>query len=343
MKFDHMGGAMNSSAALNSLLIRLRNAKPSEIGEVFTELLGFSNASEQLVPIIEEKLDKGMYVLSEPLATLIGRTHAPGLYAKARSQMFQAPWELLILYRSKYPDPEIEKTLCSKLYSIASNDGDPTRRHIVEAMREVGSEGTLSTLEAILYDLEPSAKVRKLFADSLGLEGRFSSESRSSFVQLLTLAIEAIKNRFASIPVAKPEATIEVAPSPTSEDAKALHLGAKARRFLENDDPQTAVIYLRHGTEALAKDLYRRLGCETNGRPARKMMLEELLKPIRESDAPELLKLLLFMLQMTGNFASHDQDHQPTYLTNEIAAALLVLFDQAHSIYSAWLSEDKRQ
>jgi hypothetical protein len=107
-----------------------------------------------------------------------------------------------------------------------------------------------------------------------------------------------------------------------------------AQGFID-EHPEIAILYIRKGAEALAKNLYRRLGCEQNGKPAKKMMLEELLKPIKESKAPDVFKLLIQTFQIFGNFATHDQDNEERrFVTKNIAVALLALYDEALSIYS---------
>jgi hypothetical protein len=105
-----------------------------------------------------------------------------------------------------------------------------------------------------------------------------------------------------------------------------------------DEDPEIAIVCLRKGAEAIAKDLYRRLGCEQNGRPAKKMTLDDLLKPIQESSAPDVFKIILRTFQAFGNFASHDQGDQSIHLTKEIALALLALYEQALVIYGSWSS-----
>ena len=47
-----------------------------------------------------------------------------------------------------------------------------------------------------------------------------------------------------------------------------------------HDDPTYSLVCLRRGAEAMGKHLYRHLGYEDKGKPAQKMMLDELLKPL---------------------------------------------------------------
>ena len=53
-------------------------------------------------------------------------------------------------------------------------------------------------MEAILFDLEPSAQIQQVFSGALGLMGGLKAESRAEFVKRVALAIEDIKSRAAS-------------------------------------------------------------------------------------------------------------------------------------------------
>jgi hypothetical protein len=66
------------------------------------------------------------------------------------------------------------------------------------------------------------------------------------------------------------------------------------------------------------------------------MTLDDLLKSIQDSSAPDVFKIILRTFQAFGNFASHDQGDQSIHLTKEIASALLALYDQALVIYANW-------
>jgi hypothetical protein len=105
-------------------------------------------------------------------------------------------------------------------------------------------------------------------------------------------------------------------------------------------EPRIVVFYVRKGAEALAKDVYRHLGLEKGGRPAKKMMLEELinqLRQVKKNSAPDLLQVFLQTFQTFGNFASHDQDNEEKHLTKEIAEPIYRLYCQALILYTSWL------
>jgi hypothetical protein len=330
---------MTSPQHLNSLSVRLRHATGLAFDDTLTELLSYPDVLDldvldPVVEIVESKMKVGTYVRDEPLANLILRAGSSRLYEKVSERLLQNDWTALILYKGRYPDPKIEEKLCTTLYQVAANDGEPRRRCIVEAMREVGSEAALPTLDAILFDLEPSAKIRQVFANGLGVVGKLKAISRGEFVKLIALAIDDIKGRIG----AAPETATPTAPKQTQADetANARRNRTQALRYIESE-PEAAIVFIRRGAEALAKDLYRRLGHERNGKPARKMTLEELLKPVKDSNVPEVFKLLIQTLQLFGNFAAHDQDDQSIYVTKKIASSLLALYDQALLIYSQWI------
>jgi hypothetical protein len=90
---------------------------------------------------------------------------------------------------------EMDSKLCNRLYKIASDDAQPLRRYIVDAMREVGSEAILPTLEAILFDLEQSAIIRPASSDLLA---SLEEKSRAEFLRSVAVSIGDIKSRAAA-------------------------------------------------------------------------------------------------------------------------------------------------
>ena len=110
--------------------------------------------------------------------------------------------------------------------------------------------------------------------------------------------------------------------------------------------PGLVIHYVRKGAEALAKDLYRHLGLEKDGRPAKRMMLDELMTTMNKGSknpAPILLQVFLTTFQGFGNFSSHDQDGEEKYLTNEIARPIFELFCEALKLYATWRRENESQ
>jgi hypothetical protein len=195
----------------NAAIVRLTYAKTSEFNDVLNELLDEEEVLEQVVDIVEKKIDQGYYVINDSLAKLIISTGRQSLFTKVRNQIFSDTWALLKLYVNRYQDGEIEQRLCETLYGVASSDDDPWRRCIAEAMRDVGSELVLPVLEAIRFDLQPTVQAKQVFADAISRPSdefpqdfrsklrralpQIEASSRAEFVQLVSLAIDAIKER----------------------------------------------------------------------------------------------------------------------------------------------------
>jgi hypothetical protein len=157
---------MSDLQIVNALLVKLEHTTSLELSDTIDELLSLSAPVDRIASIVEGRVDEGVYVISKTLATLLAQSHSQALYEKTRSKLKNDLWALLILYESKYPDVEIERFLIKELYAIASNDGEPRRRYIVNAMKQVGSEAVLPTLRAIAHNLEPGAKIGKLFGET---------------------------------------------------------------------------------------------------------------------------------------------------------------------------------
>jgi hypothetical protein len=118
-----------------------------------------------------------------------------------------------------------------------------------------------------------------------------------------------------------------------------------AEKYLELA-PGLVIHYVRKGAEALAKDLYRHLGLEKDGRPAKRMMLDELITAMNKGNrnpAPILLHVFLTTFQGFGNFSSHDQDGEERYLTNEMAGPIFELYCEALKLYAKWRQENESQ
>jgi len=325
-----------------------------ELVDTLKSLLDRGEALDKVAAIVERRIDAGTNFINDQLAALIGRTMSASLYAKAKEELHKSNSALLTLYKSGYPDPEIEKQLTTRLYEAAADDGNIWRREIVRAMRDVGTPAVLPMLEAILFDQTPTLKVKQMIAQAIETSGVRSGEAflatleagaRKQFLESVAAAIEAIRARddstagSASTSGAKNQAEQE-----NIQQKDELHIAdswsAAAWTQLASD-PIVAMHKARCGAEALAKHLYRFLGLEKNGKPAKKMTLEELLLPINKSDAPEVFKRCLHAIQQFGNFSAHDQDDEFKYLNKNIAEAVLRLYDEALSIYRSWLLDKK--
>jgi hypothetical protein len=339
---------MSDQQKLNSLLAKLEHKKfvGLELSDVIKELLNLSAPIDKVTSIVERRIENGEYLLTDTLATLLAKSHSQTLYAKTAKQLKNDLWALLILYKGRYPDVEIETALIKELYEVAPKDGEPRRGAIVEAMKEVGSVAVLPTLEAIAHDLEPGVKVGQTFGDALGLLGSLSAEARYSFLQDVLVAIDEIKRRAKLSPLSDDTiAAVDEIDVGFDYASNAFRFKKDAERYL-GLAPGIVIHYVRNGAEALAKDLYRHLGLEKDGRPAKRMMLDELITAMNKGNknpAPNLLQVFLTTFQGFGNFSSHDQDGEEKYLTNEMAKPIFELYCEALKLYARWRRENESQ
>lgn len=344
-----LGGTMSDQQKVNALLVKLehgQNFSSLEVSDTINELLSLSAPVDKIANIVERRVDEDVVVLSETLATLLAKSHSQALYKKVANRIKSDLWALLILYKGQFPDVQIEKALIKTLYEVAADDAEPRRQYIVEAMKEVGSEAVLPVLEAIAHDLEPGAKVGKAFGNALGLVESLAAKSRYAFLEVVLVAIDEIKKRsmLVSTSVDRTAAVDEVKVG-FDEASNVSQFKSDAEKYL-GLAPGLVIHYVRKGAEALAKDLYRHLGLEKGGRPAKRMMLDDLItaiKQVKKNPAPDLLQVFLLTFQGFGNFASHDQDGEEKYITNEIAEAVYLLYCEALKLYVRWQQQAQRE
>lgn len=201
------------SRKANSALVRLRYAKSLELNEGLEELLEGNEGLESAAEIVERKIEAGQYILTQYLARLIVGVRSETLFQKVRQQLLGDNAALLILYRGRCPDAQIEEKLAETLYRLREDDGNPQRREIAEVMEEVGSDAVLPVLQAIIFDLGETLHAKQVFGEALegisdgsedfrkkvqrklpGLE----AASRAKFLQAVAAAISAIKARSAA-------------------------------------------------------------------------------------------------------------------------------------------------
>jgi hypothetical protein len=315
--------------------------------DIWEELFEHEEIMCEAVEIVEKRIQGGDYFLTANLVKLLASTKSRSLYELIKKDIFTNDWALIDLLRSEFPDPEIETSLLGKLYGYAGDDGEPRRKYIVEALRVVGTREAIPTLEAILHDLTDTVATKRLIADAVdavspdsigSILASVEFGSRREFVELVAKAISEVKQRgvssVTSVDVDMQVMAVDFGSHPDVKNA--VFELERAKNLLRNDDPISAVVSLRRGGEALGKHLYRYLGMEVNGRPAKTMMFKGLLKPVKDSDVPDVFKLCFEALQLFGNFTTHDQDEGHLYFNLRVANAILVLYEEALDIYSSW-------
>lgn len=331
-----------------SILMRLKKDKVLALSNVWDVLFEHEAIMCDVVEIVQGRIESGDHVLLANLVKLLAHTKSKSLYELVKKDIFSDVWALTDLFRSEFPDPEIELKLLEKLYEYAGDDGQPRRSYIAEALRDVGTIESIPVLEAILYDQVDTVAAKRVISDAVDAVSPQSMEailanvvfqSRREFVQLIVDAINAIKQRgvssVLSTDLSGPIAAVDFGRQPDVKNA-ILELN-QAKKRLEENDPVLAVVCLRKGAEALGKHLYRTVGLEDRGKPAKKLMLNDLMKPVKDSNVPDVFKLCFEALQLFGNFSSHDQDEEHHHLNPRIAEAILILYEEALDMYGRWI------
>ncbi|TXS89075.1 hypothetical protein FV139_20570 [Parahaliea maris] len=339
---------MQKTPEENSILFKFRNSQELYLPDIWDKVFAHNSIIHDVEIIVEEKIKKGEHIVLKYVVQLLSHTQSPSLYELKRDEILSSMWELVDLYRSRYPDPEIEVRLLEDLYKYSNTDGEPRRVHIAEAVRDVGSLEALPTLEAILFDNATTVQTKKAISDAVDAATPGSIEAflataefgaRKEFVQLIADAIVEVKNRGESPPKNPVSGN-------KSQDQSIEHLPEirnaameldRARNYLAQSDNVTAIASMRRGAEALGKHLYRTVGLEERGKPANKMLLNDLMKPVKDSNVPDVFKLCLESLQLFGNFSSHDQDGGHDHLNARITEAIIILYEESLGMYQNWI------
>jgi hypothetical protein len=95
---------------LTSLLVRLEHANALELGDSLQELLGYPDVLDQVVQIIDSRIDVGAYVPDEPLASLISQTRSSRLYEKVRERLLKNHWTVLRFKRVNIPIRKLKRS-----------------------------------------------------------------------------------------------------------------------------------------------------------------------------------------------------------------------------------------
>ena len=86
----------------------------------------------------------------------------------------------------------------------------------------------------------------------------------------------------------------------------------------QKDDPEVSLFRARKSAEAICKQIYINEGLEKDGKPAGKMMLNDLIgKLVRSNKLPPHVVISLGTIQAFGNFGTHDQGSESENITED--------------------------
>jgi hypothetical protein len=314
----------------------LRMSRRYDFNKLISDLISDDKLDEDALSIVRERLEGGEEIFSGNLAKLVALTGDELFYDHIKSIKNLGTDDLLVLYRSQYPDPAIENILLDLLYQFSDQDAQPWRRYIAEAIRDVGSTACLDVLTRIRSELEQRVKVGKSFINTFDVLERIKMKSSISFFELIDEAIESVRERGVQMAEFATEREGDL-PAPSSLPSRVYERLAEARKF-QVDHPTISLSRLRVGAEAIALTVCQKMAIK-NGKTGKKPLLSDYIAAMKSDNRriPDLIFKLLESIQAFGNAGSHDEGDE-VYLVNEqIAAAVIVLYENLVEICESWL------
>jgi hypothetical protein len=325
---------------LLSLKRRIAAAQTFELTELTEELakLG-SPVPEDLVGAIAERIERGQYVVTGTVASLVAASGSRRLYAAAREHLIKDTWALITLLRADIPATDIEKRLRDELYQVFRNSDDPRRSEILRALDEHGSTDCLDDLKAIQYEFEPRLRTARLARDIGATPERIGPQAGPeallkavthradiAFGENVRIAAQRIRER------GKPPVSgWDTAAAPDDPFALAKSYIEKAERHVAGHDYGASLNYCRKVLEAALKALIKTQGLTVKkDAPVDKLELPPLIAAINSQvDLPKDIRMAIEAVQRDSTYGSHDQGVVPgEVLTAAIAQATIDKYRQ---------------
>jgi hypothetical protein len=325
---------------LLSLKRRIAVAQGFELTELTQELAKLeSPAPEDLVGAIAERIERGQYVLTGAVASLVAASCSLRLYAAAREHLIKDTWALITLLRAEIPDPDIEKHLRDELYHVFRSSDNPRRSLILLALEEHGSTDCIDDLETIQYDFEPRLATARVARDIGATPERIGpQDGPDGVLQAVNHRADIAfgeKVRTAALRVrerGKPPVRgwAKTAP-PDDPFALAKSYLERAEQHIAGQDYGAALNYCRKALEAALKSLIksRGLNVKKDG-PVDKLELPPLIAAINSQvDLPKDIRMAIEAVQRDSTYGSHDHGVVPDkVLTVAIAQATIDKYRQ---------------
>jgi hypothetical protein len=323
-------------------LKKIAEGKPVEQQEVIEALLRENRIDAEVIETLLRTPDGGSYLPPRTLVDLLAKSSSLELYLRVKQHLFQDVWALVDLFRSDYPDPDIEKNLLDKLLRFYDEDDYPIRRHIVEALRDRGSLNSLRLLTELLDEHIPKATLKTTLAKAMQeVPDRVEFETspllaavENEFVAVLRTAIQEIARRAKdtyesgqeTAPQASGVASLPIIPS--DEVDRVLELKGKAWYYLEKDTAP-ALQNARLVVEIVLKALCRQRSLGKPNKPLDKMMVGALLELVEERHVlPPHIEPLVGSINKICGTALHDQGPGTPSYSTEVTKSVLCFLDE---------------
>lgn len=197
---------------IKSYKYKIDNSVGNDINDIIREILNYGDFPEELLPSVIKSVRKGNYILSNLVCSIISKTNSMELYDYYKIKNMFSDYDLSLLMKENYPDPDIEKSLCESLYKYYKDNSQPLRTIIVNSFRNHGTKISYDILDVIDYEFEPLYHLRKIEIDNL------SEEELSSPNQVLNITeFRAMKNFIEEIKKVKKEIYFRLESSKSEE------------------------------------------------------------------------------------------------------------------------------
>ncbi len=111
--------------------------------------------------------------------------------------------------------------------------------------------------------------------------------------------------------------------------------------FYLSTDPEVALSQARKSAEAICKSIYIKAGLEKNSKPAKKMMLDELIRALKNHELiPGAIEVHLSTIHRFGNFGSHDQGLEDEFIDEAYVEPCMRSLGMVFNWYMANHQED---
>jgi hypothetical protein len=160
-----------------------------KVADALEQIIALGDVPDDLLPDITAAIkdkEKAEFISKELLCDILIATKSEDIYDIVRSKKDSLNiWSLLKLFENGFL-PEIEESLCTKLFDCYENSAAPERRLIVEAFEKNGSKQTLDLLKTIKCKMAESIQGRKYSLSQLKEEDPESP----AFIQVMGIKID---------------------------------------------------------------------------------------------------------------------------------------------------------
>jgi len=321
-----------SARELQSLRMKLRRGEGHALMTTAEKLAQLESFPADWVADLVSAVSRDQCISTLQLTPIIERCKSPDLFKAVEGlRSFALIQKSQIFARHYFED--VEEQLCDAVYKTAGLEAPNQSGFFIEALEKNGRHNALETLEALEYDLDPSAKSAMAAENAIkGAAGSggvdFDTFMQGQIYGLKSGRFAAIRKAIATLRERLSDEDQSLAGQNTPPKdlyvSKALGRSRDRREeamrsiLLKMND--TAAWQYRKAAEALLKAACVLCDC---GKPSNKPSIEDLKGPLKSKKAiPISILTSVNTIQEVTNFPSHDQEEE--LVTSEAKLATIV-------------------